>query len=157
MDTTSELTPYEIERGKPMPSKNHGYVQGKFLFLLNLHGEKDYTFFSELSLDLADWESVPDIAIYPKMEIDFVHDEVSMKEPPTSVIEILSPSQSLQELVTKAEKYFTHGVKSCWLVLLSVRNVYVFSSPTEYEIFTHKDVLRDPALSIEIPLAEVFS
>ena len=157
MDTTLELTQYETERGKPMPSKNHGYVQGQILYQLKHLGQKRYTCFSELSLDLSDWESVPDIAIYPKMDIDFLHDEVSMKEAPLTVIEILSPTQSLQELVTKAEKYFQHGVKSCWLVLLSVRNVYVFSSPTEYQMFTHEQQLSDPSLSVEIPLAEVFS
>ncbi len=157
MDTTLGLTPYETERGKPMPSRNHGYIQGQFLFQLKLLAKNRFTCFSELSLDLANWESVPDIAVYPKMEIDFLHDEISMKEPPLTVIEILSPTQSLQELVSKAEKYFEHGVKSCWLALLSVRNVYVFSSPTEYTVFTHKDVLKDPVLSVEMPLGEVFS
>ncbi len=151
------MTPYETERGKPIPSKNHGYVQGQLLYQLKNVAQKRYTCFSELSLDLADWESVPDIAIYPKMEIDFLHDETAMKEAPLAVIEILSPTQSLQELVTKAEKYFEHGVKSCWLVLLSVRNVYVFSSPTEHQVFSHKETLSDPSLSIEIPLGEVFS
>ncbi|MCB0533655.1 MAG: Uma2 family endonuclease [Lewinellaceae bacterium] len=140
-----------------MPSRNHGYIQGQFLFQLKFLAKNRFTCFSELSLDLANWESVPDIAVYPKMEIDFLHDEISMKEPPLTVIEILSPTQSLQELVSKAEKYFEHGVKSCWLVLLSVRNVYVFSNPTEYVVFTHKEVLKDPVLSVEMPLGEVFS
>ncbi|MBL7775462.1 MAG: Uma2 family endonuclease [Saprospiraceae bacterium] len=157
MDTTLEWTPYETERGKPMPSKNHGYIQGQFLYQLKKVGQQKFTCFSELSLDLADWESVPDIAIYPKMDIDFLHDETSMKEAPLAVIEILSPTQSLQELVSKAEKYFQHDVQSCWLVLLSLRNVYVFSSAENYRMFTHTELLSDPTLGIEIPLGEVFS
>jgi len=156
MDTTLELTPYETERGKPMPSRNHASVQTNLIYAFAPY-RSTFRILSEIGLDLSNWESVPDIAVYPKMEIDFLHDEVSMKEPPLTVIEILSPTQSLQELVTKAEKYFEHGVKSCWLALLSLRNVYVFSSPTEYEVFTHKDVLKDPVLAVEMPLAEVFS
>lgn len=156
MQTALELTPYELERGKPMPSKNHAAVQTNLIFCLAPY-KANFRVMSELSLDLSTWESVPDIAIYPKMDIDFLHDEISIKEPPLTVIEILSPTQSLQELVSKAEQYFKHGVKSCWLVLLSVRNVYVFSSPSDYLIFTHKDILMDPSLPFEIPLNEVFS
>lgn len=156
MDTTLELTPYETERGKPVPSRNHASVQTNLIFAFAPY-RNELRILSEIGLELANWESVPDIAVYPKMEIDFLHDEISMKEPPLTVIEILSPTQSLQELVSKAEKYFEHGVKSCWLALLSLRNVYVFSSPTEYTVFTHKDVLNDPVLSVEMPLGEVFS
>lgn len=34
-----------------------------------------------------------------------------MTEPPLCVIEIISPSQSLNELTAKAREYFKHGVK----------------------------------------------
>jgi hypothetical protein len=32
-----EMTAYESERGKPMPSFNHSYVQNNLLFELNTH------------------------------------------------------------------------------------------------------------------------
>ena len=34
MQTIITASPYEIERGKPMPSKNHAFVQGNLYFHL---------------------------------------------------------------------------------------------------------------------------
>lgn len=156
MQKVIEISQYELERGKPMPSKLHGYVQTKLITALDTRYGEQYTLFSELSLDLSDWESVPDISIYPKMEIDFSEDQVRMKEPPLCAIEILSPSQGFQEMIDKAKNYFGHGVKSCWLVIPTVKNVYVFSSATAYQIFLADQTLTDGVLGIELELAKVF-
>lgn len=151
-----KLSEYETERHKPIPSLNHSVVQ------LNLgaelrHRYKDkYRIASELSLGLSDWPSVPDICIYPKMPLDLRQDVTIVTEPPLCAIEIISPSQSLNELVGKAGKYFEHGVRSCWIVLLPLGNIYVFSSPDDYEMFRASDTLKDPALDIALPLREVF-
>jgi Uma2 family endonuclease len=153
---TLTLSQYETERGKPMPSKLHSIIQSRVNFQITLHYQTQYDTFSELSLDLAGWESVPDIAIYPKSEMDFLHDEVQIKEPPLCAIEILSPTQSLQELITKAEKYFKHGVKSCWLVLPGLKSIYVFKQADEYRDFQATEQLNDELLGISIPLSEVF-
>lgn len=147
---------YELERGKPMPSEIHGYIQGKLIARLYAYEDK-YNFFSELSLDLNEWGSVPDITIYPKRKLNFREDRIEVTTPPLCAIEILSPSQSLQELVNKASNYFQHGVKSCWLVIPSLENIYVFSSPESYNIFRSSQTLSDPALGIELELSKIFS
>jgi Uma2 family endonuclease len=147
---------YQLERGKPMPSEVHGYIQGRLIARLYAHEDK-YNILSELSLDLNDWGSVPDIAIYPKRKMNFREDRIEVTTPPLCAIEILSPSQSLQELVNKANSYFQHGVKSCWLVIPSFENIYVFSSPESYSIFRSNQTLSDTALGIELELATLFS
>ena len=157
METLIVATPYEIERKKPMPSKNHSFIQSNLIFLLQLHYRNKYRIASELSLDLMGWESVPDLCIYAPMPMDLLHDEIELKEPPLAVIEIISPTQSLQELVNKAEKYFRSGVQSCWLVLPAVKNIYVFSTPTNYHIFKADETLIDDCLAISLPLAEAFA
>jgi Uma2 family endonuclease len=98
----------------------------------------------------------PDIAIYPKTEFDYSKDEVRVTTPPLCAIEILSPTQSLQELLDKAQEYFNHQVKSCWLVIPRLKNVYVFSDPQNYQIFRTDQTLHDPALGIDLELAQVF-
>lgn len=156
MQKVIEVSQYELERGKPMPSKLHGRVQLKLGAALdNAYGDK-FNFFSELSTDLSEWESVPDISVYPKMELDYSEDEVKVTEPPLCAIEILSPTQSLQELISKARRYFNYGVKSCWLVIPVLKNVYVFSSPESYQIFRDDQTLADPGLGITLELAKVF-
>ena len=147
---------YELERNKPMPSLNHGVIQNALGAELRFRYKKHFTIASELSLDLAEWPSVPDICIYPKLKIDHNHDIISMTVPPLCAIEILSPSQSLNELSVKASKYFQFGVKSCWIVVPALRNVFVFSSPVDYQMFKWTETLRDELLDISLPLMDVF-
>lgn len=154
--TTTALSPYEIERNKPMPSLNHALIQGNLIFELKLRYKDRYSSFSELSLDLSDWPSVPDLAIYPKMKIDLQNDVIAMTEAPLCVVEIISPTQSINELTAEARAYFKHGVKSCWIVIPPLSNIYVYSSPEEYQIFRSSDTLHDPVLDISFPLKEVF-
>lgn len=49
-------------------------------------------------------------------------------------ISCCNPTQSLQELIDKAYHYFGHGVKSYWLVILALKNIYVFSGRETYQI-----------------------
>ncbi|GAB4477273.1 MAG: hypothetical protein OHK0057_26880 [Thermoflexibacter sp.] len=157
METVEEtLSEYEIERKKPMPSLIHSIVQANLIFEIKLRYRTIYTVPSELNLALSDWDSVPDVCIYPKMEINVQQDVIAMTEPPLAVIEILSPTQSLQTLVDKAHKYFSLGVQSCWLVLPSLKNIYVFSDQENYEIYRESETLVDKKLNISFPLADVF-
>lgn len=155
---TSELalSEYELERHKPMPSLNHSLIQSNLNFLLQLNYRDRFSMASELSLDLSNWPSVPDLSFLPKQKMDLKNDVIAVSVPPLGVIEIISPSQSLNELVFKADKYFEYGVKSCWLVLPSLGNIYVFSSPDNYQMYRKNEVLKDSILDIELPLDQVF-
>ncbi|MBK8564048.1 MAG: Uma2 family endonuclease [Saprospiraceae bacterium] len=146
---------YTLERNKPMPSFNHGTIQANLIMELAIF-RNNFRITSETSLDLGKWPSVPDIAIFPKTKMDLWNDETSVKQPPLCAIEILSPSQSLNELTTKAKEYFEHGVQSCWIVLPSVANIYVYYSPAEYDIFRSTETLVDKKLDVSFPLVEVF-
>lgn len=126
--TTVQRSQYEIERKKPMPSFNHGAIQANLIVMLATFGKK-YRVVSELSLDLSHWVSVPDLSIYPKRPLDVKNDIITMTEPPLCAIEIISPTQPLNDLVAKARAYFTHGVRSCWIVIPALENIYVFLMP----------------------------
>lgn len=157
MPSSTEISGYEVERNKPMPSLNHGLIQANLIFALKLGYKDKYSVVSELSLDLSGWESVPDICIIPKMSLNPRQDVVTVKEPPLCAIEIISPSQSVNELIAKAERYFQYGVKSCWIAIPALQNIYVFSSPDDYEMYKASETLSDPVLDIELALKEVFS
>ena len=102
-------------------------------------------------------DTVPDIAIYPKLQVDFLHDIRSMTEMPLTVIEIISPSQSQDEIVAKFEQYFDAGVQSCWLVMPSLQAIAVYSAIGKYQFFTDPTTLTDPTTDIELTLSEIFS
>jgi Uma2 family endonuclease len=158
MMTAGEVqTIYEIERNKPMPSKNHGKIQSRIVFGLMSRYQNVYSFISELSLELGDWLCTPDISLYPNEPLDVTDDEIRMTKAPLGVIEILSPTQTLNDLTDKALRYFENGVKSCWLVLPTLKTIYVFSGAQQYEAFVQDEVVLDKELNIELPLTEVFS
>jgi len=154
--STHTTNTYETTRNKPMPSYNHGSIQANLIFLIKLGYDEKYRPVSELTLNLDDWLSVPDISIYPFEVLDTDNDTIKTTIPPLCAIEILSPTQSLTELLFKARTYFEKEVKSCWLVLPGVNNIYVFSSAKEYEIFKMNETLVDEKLNIKIEMAKVF-
>lgn len=156
MTTSLALSEYEIERGKPMPDKNHAFVQGNFLIQLFLKYSSKFKVLPEINLDLPIRERVPDLAIFPPMAFVPDQNEIRMREVPLGVIEILSAKQDLAELMIKCSEYFNAGVKSYWLALPALRTVYVFYSPNEYEIFSGNDIMKDKNLGIELELAEIF-
>ncbi|MBK8966638.1 MAG: Uma2 family endonuclease [Saprospiraceae bacterium] len=156
MDSTFAPSSYEIERGKPLPSKNHAIIQANLLLAIQPKYASKFRMLPEINLDLPEHDRVPDLAIYASVEFTPGADEVRMTEVPLSVIEILSPQQSMTDLMVKRGEYFKAGVQSYWLVLPDLLSIYVFYSPEEYDVYTRQDLLKDKTLEIEVPLGEIF-
>src|SRR3990172_8726142 len=156
MSTAVQSRPlsYEEERGKPMPSRNHGRVQ------INLSGEflqqRHFSAYGELTLNIAGMNFTPDISVYPHEAADFRHDETTRADLPLVAVEILSPSQSHQEVVEKAETYLRNWVKSCWIVSPPLRTVTVLLPDGREEVF-HRGFAKDPETGLSADLAKVFS
>ena len=146
---------YEIERGKPMPSKNHSMLQLRIGAELLYHYSDRYNAYSELSLEAPNPSYVPDLCLFPVEPSNWREDEVRVSEVPLTVIEIVSPSQTDTELTEKSKAYFAAGVKSYWLVQPVLRTIFVLL-PTGDELVFHNDILTDPTNSISIDLKKVF-
>lgn len=152
---TNDTTSYESERGKPMPSKNHAIVQSGLICAMKDHRD-EFTIVSELSLELDGHPMVPDVSVFPKLAVDWQHDEVKLTEAPAWVIEILSPTQALDDLVKKADIYFAAGVRSYWIIQPSLKLVVALAPDRDPE-FHASGTVREPATGIEIPIVEIFS
>lgn len=156
--TIEQRSDYERDRGKPLPTLNHAYVQTNLLAELKVRYRKTYTILSELNLSMPQRpDTVPDIAIYPKLQIDFLHDVTSMTQMPLTAVEIISPSQAHEEILAKFERYFNAGVQSCWLVMPSLQAIAVYSAIGKYQFFPETTVLTDAATGIELNLSEIFA
>ena len=151
------LSDYEIERGKPMPSRNHSLVQTQIGFLLKRDFGKEFSFLSEAEINFLPKNAVPDICIYPKMQVNFEEEDViRMPAPPITAIEILSPKQALEDVVAKARDiYFPNGVKSVWVVMISLKTVAIIAPNTEPKYFPSGELL-DPATNIRLTVNEIF-
>ncbi len=151
-ETTKEISDYELERGKPMPSFIHGITQiriGSALSRLD-----DFVVGSEITLDLKP-RVTPDILIFRKRKVNFQRDEKRVSEMPLTAIEILSGTQGMENFDEKLPRYFEAGVQSVWLVQPFIKTIAVFLPNEEPRVFT-KGELNDPATGISLNLDEIF-
>lgn len=146
---------YEIERGKPIPSKNHSRLQMRIGADLLMRYENQYDVRSELSLTAPNPPYVPDLSLFPVEASNWWEDEIKVSEVPFTVIEIVSPSQTDTELTRKARDYFAAGTKSYWLVQPVLRTIFILL-PGGDELVFHNNVLTDPTNDISIDLRNVF-
>ena len=146
---------YEQERGKPMPSFNHYFVQTQLQFALHEACGDRYLVGGELSLS-TEPTTTPDLAVCNFRHPDWLHDEIRAEDPPVMVVEILSPSQSVNEIIPKIEAYFRFGIRSVWLVLPPLKQVAVFTPEMEPRVFVEGDVV-DPTLDASVSLDKIFS
>jgi Uma2 family endonuclease len=153
---TEVVADYETERSKPMPSLNHSIIQSRLNIALGRYANQ-FEILPELNLAPPGVKpSVPDLCIYPKMEVDLLNDEIKVTDAPITAIEILSPKQSIDDVKEKIfEIYFPAGAKSAWLVIPTFRTVYVFSPDRKYAAFT-SGTLHDPATGISLELDSFF-
>ena len=147
-------------------SLNHSIVQTQIAGLL-LNDDRFKTMV-ELSLDTsqidlsqfglkAKDELKPDICVYPKTIKRKRRDILRMSEMPLLAIEVISPSQSIDSLLTKFDAYFDLGVKSCWLVIPSVDIVDVYSQPDKHKTFDMNDTeIFDEVMDIRLPIQKIF-
>lgn len=146
---------YEIERGKPMPSFNHGMIQANLI--TEFARSRDYRPVSEVTLDLGmDHNVTPDISLFPRRPMDLWHDANPVKEVPQFVVEIASASQSSSEMVPEVHDYLQHGVPACWLVDPPMHQVTVFTADGKRKIYD-EGIVTDPVTGLTADLAVVFS
>lgn len=154
--TDSFESDYEQERGKPMPSENHSFIQGEMYFQLKTNYGRQFDIFPELSLELPTGKAVPDICIYDKKTRDWKKDTIRRKDSPILAIEILSPKQNFNDITDKIFNiYFPSGVCSAWIVLPPAESIMLFTPSGLIKTF-HKEVLTDSASGFDIDLNKVF-
>lgn len=158
----SETNTYSRERGKPIPSLKHSLLQSELIFLQKKENSEKFTIASELSLDFMPKDATPDICIYPKMEIDMNSEEdvVKMTEPPLTTIEILSPTQLLNNVISKIRQiYFTNGVQSSWVIIPSMKAVVLYLPGHDldgYQLFKSGE-MNDPVTGIKLNVKDIFN
>jgi Uma2 family endonuclease len=149
---------YELERNKPMPSKNHGKLQMRIGFEMMSKYRNRFDIISEPTLQIPERPRVPDLAFFKVEKSDWFDDETKITDVPEGVIEILSPSQSEQELANKFPPYFALGIKTVWLVVPIFQTIYVFDAPRSYQTFTIANpILKDTVLDVELDLNKIFA
>jgi Uma2 family endonuclease len=77
---------------------------------------------------------------------------------PNLAVEVVSPTDRVDDLMEKVAEYFRAGVEHVWVVLPAQQQVHVYESPTTVRILTRTDTLRgEPLLPhFQLQLAALF-
>ena len=137
----------ELEKSdKDMSSLNHSYVCLQLMKQLIIN--EDIEPLPELTLDIANGLT-PDISVFEKTKIkpNSFRDIPRFQEKPSLVIEVVSSSQTIQEMLQKAHQLVDEGVKVVWTVEPYSRTVFV-TTPDEETLF-HEEVIENEGIKID--------
>ncbi len=116
---------------KPMPQGKHSKLQIGFASQINQRGEAACVAyaFTELRCTFGERSIVPDIAVFAWERIPLdsngeIMDRITIA--PDWIIEILSPNQSIFEIIDKISFAIKHGTKLGWLIAPKEKKVLVF-------------------------------
>lgn len=155
MEVLLEYDEIETDNEK-MASLNHSELQSHLAFLLRLAYRHQYSILTELDFDFASGKIRPDVCIMERQQFDWTEDEITMKTPPITTIEILSPEQGLDGLMKRInQRHFPAGVQSVWVVLPAVQLVSIFL-PDRQRINFSEGIITDPVTGIQLELTAVF-
>jgi Uma2 family endonuclease len=124
---------YEIYDGElsvtPAPSRRHQTISRDLFRVLDAHVRAESlgeVWYAPFDVILSDTSIVqPDIIFVARARLNAVS-ERGVEGPPTLAVEILSPSTTLNDRVTKHQLYARHGVPYFWLVDPEARMIEVF-------------------------------
>lgn len=102
--------------------------------------------------------SYVEFAKLPAWEI-LLEDPPLLECAPNVAIEIISPTNTIAEMDTRIENFFTSGVQLVWVVHRQSRQVYVYASTKNCKILEIDDVLDGGKVlpGFTLPLAELFN
>ena len=143
---------YELIGGKkympPSPSLNHNKMirnlYDSFRILVNV---KDVEFYFDNVDVLLDGEHtvMPDFKIVS--DFSKIADGKNIKGAPDFIAEILSPSNSAHDLITKRKLYEKHAVPEYWIIDINNRSIHVYTlkngsygDPEIYYCFTQDEI-----------------
>ena len=120
--TAFETEEFEIEETldeqsirEEMPTFNHSNICAEIIG--QIWSDQRFKPLPELTLDI-DSGITPDVCVYPREKINpnYARDVTRYYEMPIVAIEVISPSQNIQNLLEKAETLVNNGVKAVWTI-----------------------------------------
>lgn len=141
---------------KPHETKIYLNLHTRFLEYENL--KKDYEMISEVESHLTTQNKIrkPDIGIFSKESIRNYTKGASFF--PIVAIEIISPSNQVEETEKKVKEYFKEGVKLVWHIFPKFKEVRIYYSPKNIKVCTDNEICdMDEVLSeYKIGVDEIF-
>jgi Uma2 family endonuclease len=143
---------FEFVRGQIIPKeamKQNEYFLVKFLTRL-FSTTNAFKRGDELTPEMDSYvdgrrKRVPDLAYFTNDQINETRQ--SIRQSTTFAIELLSDSESFEDVAEKIEDYFDAGAQLVWYIAPKRQRVYVYTGPDLYKVYKNTDtVTAEPVL-----------
>jgi len=145
---------YEIVAGQPeekdMGGARHGGVGVRLIVRLASYVEAHQlggVYGPDTTFQIGANERIPDVAFVSTARFP-VEGEPEGLWPfaPDLAVEIISPNDLYEKVISKIEEYFAAGVRQVWLLSPEHKTVTIYHTPTQTTILTEADDLMNEAL-----------
>ncbi|MFL6277352.1 MAG: Uma2 family endonuclease [Blastocatellia bacterium] len=157
---------YEIVDGQPeektMGGARHGGVGVRLIVRLGNHVEINRlggVYGPDTMFRIGKNTRLPDVAFVSAAHIPETGEpEGTWELAPDLAVEIISPSDLWEKVISKIEEYFAAGVRQVWLISPTYHTLTVYHSPTQATILTESDELAsdDVVPGFRLKIAELF-
>lgn len=135
-----------------MPTRIHGYLQFQILLLLRELLKTDYKASPPVTFKGLTQRYTPDVSVYHTSPKSLFANTAADELPPLVAIEIISPGQTIGDMVKKCEGMIASGVEECWIVEPANESITVCTKDRRFvrhegEVLTNR-FLREP-LTVE--------
>lgn len=155
---------YEFVRGSIIEKKDTKQLEGfliKFLNRIFIHTaafQRGDELFQEMDAYIdSSRKRRPDLSYFTSDQIASMRAGQQIKT--RFVIEILSDSESYQDVIDKIQDYFDAGAELVWYILPESKKIYVYTSPDESKAYKGTDVISAaPVLpDFQFTVADLFA
>jgi Uma2 family endonuclease len=141
----------EIE--KPLPKNLHAFIQTYLAAMFLTRLPRRYRAGTELNVLCGSDRLVPDVTV---MERSARYENGDLADPPVLAVEIMSPGQTLSDLIDRCERLHKAGAPQCWIIWPETRQAWTFT-PVSLEAAKEKLIASLSESPIEIDLAEMWA
>jgi Uma2 family endonuclease len=143
-----------VEVAKPLPKKLHAVIQSYVIRTLGSRVSASYQVLSELNVLCGVDRLVPDVTIAYR-NAHYVDGDLA--DPAVFAVEIMSPGQTLSNIVDKAERICRAGAPLCWIIWPERRQSWILSQERFIEARNPLQVPLSEAEHIEVDLEEMWA
>ncbi len=142
------------ERQKPLPKQLHAFAQMFLMRQLLADLPSSFLPLPELNVLCGEDRLVPDITVVRQ---GARYDDGDLAEPAALAVEILSPGQTLSDLLDKAERLLRAGTPLAWVIWPERRKAWEYSLDDLKEASMTLGISLSSDRKLEISLAELWN
>jgi Uma2 family endonuclease len=146
----------EDEEDDEMPNFSHGRLQFGLLEQCNRVLRSDVRAYPPITFRGKSRRYTPDVVIYPKRTTPLTEENTIELTPPIIAVEIISPGQTMSEMVKKCREMLASGVEECWIIEAANETVTVCRPGIVFALHRGEGI-QHPLLTQTIAVDEVFN